>query len=166
MDTRNLKRFPWKIRQATLLPVFMFLSGCGGNDIQNRNVTHDDPHRIEASQAMKLTETQWVLLQINGAPAPAGRNGRKADLTLTPTGQLNGFSGCNRFMGNYRLDGTHLQIGPLASTRMACPQGMELEHKFLQTLQTVDHLSIDGPTLNLYDADGRLVLRFSGKPAD
>ncbi len=109
---------------------------------------------------MKLTDIRWVLLEIDGTPAPRGNKGRYPELVLTAEGKLSGFAGCNRFMGGYHSTHSRLQTGPLATTRMACPQGMELERRFLQTLQSVDRFRIEEDTLNLYNAEGHLILRF------
>ncbi len=50
-------------------------------------------------------------------------------------GRLTGRAGCNRFSGPYRpaADG-RIEIGPLAVTRMACPEAqMEIERAVLET---------------------------------
>ena len=41
-------------------------------------------------------------------------------VTFTPEGQAHGSGGCNRFSGGYTLAGKTLNIGPLATTKMAC----------------------------------------------
>ena len=45
-----------------------------------------------------------------------------------------GFAGCNRFMGTFTLTETELHFSPIALTKMACTDGMELEQKFAAAL--------------------------------
>jgi heat shock protein HslJ len=50
---------------------------------------------------------------------------------------VEGHAGCNRFFGPYTLQGDAIKIGPLASTRMACPPEVtEAEHVWLQMLES------------------------------
>jgi heat shock protein HslJ len=52
-------------------------------------------------------------------------------------GELAGFAGCNRFFGSYALSDSTLEIGPLGSTRMACPPDVTaFEYSFLEALQS------------------------------
>lgn len=109
----------------------------------------------ERPAATPLEGTRWGLTVLNGRPAPAGADGRPVDLTLDPDeGRAAGFSGCNRFTGGYsiaqRRDGSPgLSFGPAAGTMMACPEGMELEQEFLQTLPKTTGYRIQGDTLTL-----------------
>jgi heat shock protein HslJ len=55
------------------------------------------------------------------------------DVEFTEDGQIRGSGGCNRYFGSYELRGAgKLTIGPLASTRKACPEPiMRQESRFL-----------------------------------
>ena len=87
-----------------------------------------------------------------------------ADTTLTilfgESGQISGSGGCNNYSGSYKSDGVgSIEIGPLASTMMACadPEGvMDQEMQFLAALQAATVYTIDGSTLEMRDADGAL----------
>lgn len=49
--------------------------------------------------------------------------------------RVSGSAGCNRFTGSFTTDGDHVSIGPLATTRMACPPPqMRIEAAVLRTL--------------------------------
>lgn len=50
---------------------------------------------------------------------------------VTEGNRVRRFAGCKRFMGTYELKEGQLQFRPLASTRMACMEGMEQEQRFL-----------------------------------
>ncbi len=75
--------------------------------------------------------------------------------TFTPDGQVAGNAGCNDYNGTYKLDGTSLTVGPLATTRKACEQSiMDQETAFLTALQTPTTVETSGPTVTLRDASG------------
>ncbi len=77
-------------------------------------------------------------------------------------GHVSGTGGCNRFMGPYVLEGDRLEVGPLASTMMACPEpAMGVESAFHAAVARVVRLEDLGDTLELVDADGTVVLRFA-----
>jgi heat shock protein HslJ len=63
-----------------------------------------------------------------------------------------GSGGCNRVNSRFELGQDLLQSGPMASTRMACPDGMELERQFLEALIQVERYRICGRILDLLDA--------------
>ncbi|MCI0453269.1 MAG: META domain-containing protein [Candidatus Latescibacteria bacterium] len=70
---------------------------------------------------------------------------------------------CNSGHGKYVMDGPSIAIGPLATTRMACPPG-SLDAKFLQHLEAARHLFFRGDTLfmDLFADSG--TMKFSQMP--
>jgi len=60
----------------------------------------------------------------------------------TETQNVYGFSGCNRFTGNYTLNSNSIKIGPLASTKMLCidDAANKMETAFLKALASVDSI--------------------------
>jgi putative lipoprotein len=75
-------------------------------------------------------------------------------------GQLSGTGGINRLTGVYRVEGSRLEFGPIATTRMAGPpERMDSEQQFLADLAQVAHWSLDDDQLVLQDAVGAVVLR-------
>jgi len=77
-------------------------------------------------------------------------------------GQVNGHGGCNRFFGSYELEDGALQVGPLGSTRMACPEpAMSFELSFLEALQTPSNASLVGNKLLLRIAEDHITVRFT-----
>lgn len=86
---------------------------------------------------------------------------RLARLDLQPDGRLTGHTSCNRMSGTYTLDGDKLTIGPVVTTRMACPRlQLEQEDRILTALELARTARVraDG-LLELRDEDGRGVLR-------
>jgi heat shock protein HslJ len=77
-------------------------------------------------------------------------------------GQLRGHAGCNRFSGNYELEDGSLHVGPLRSTRMACPEpAMSFEISFMEALQTPAKASIVSDKLVLRTAKDGSTVRFT-----
>ena len=86
----------------------------------------------------------------------AGENAHGArSVQFSSGGAVHGFGGCNRFRGSYQQDGASLKIGPLASTRMACPQEkMKREAEFLDILTRTARARVTHLKLVLMDAAG------------
>jgi heat shock protein HslJ len=78
-------------------------------------------------------DTRWRLVQLSpDLPLGAVRVEAVFDAAAR---RVSGTSGCNRFSGAFTADGHRLTIGPLATTRMACPAPqMRIEEAVLRTL--------------------------------
>jgi heat shock protein HslJ len=63
-------------------------------------------------------------------------------------------------MGGYELRGDTLTLARMASTMMACPDGMETEQKFLKALGQVKRWKIAGQQLEMMDGSGKVILVF------
>lgn len=71
-----------------------------------------------------------------------------------------GYSGCNRFQGEYQLTGEGLSFKPLAATKMMCaPEQMEAEQAMFEALDKVTHFTVgdNGNTLQLRNNDATLL---------
>lgn len=115
--------------------------------------------RLPKKYRRPLTETVWQLVQLNG------QNLRPEPGTFTLTlsgdeGRVSGTGACNRLTGDYAADEKRmLKIGPVVTTRMACPEA-EQERKFLEALEATTHYDMDGPMLMLLcDGELRAVLQ-------
>ncbi|NLT06911.1 MAG: META domain-containing protein [Solirubrobacterales bacterium] len=108
-----------------------------------------------------LVGTAWRLV-------PGGDEWQAAELPTIEfgaDGRATGSAGCNRFGGDYTVDGDTLELGELASTLIGCePAVMEAERGYLDTLARVARWEIDGERLTLADADGEPLLTF--RPAE
>jgi putative lipoprotein len=113
-----------------------FLTGCGG------------------SGDVSLETGLWVLNSARDVPLPLG---------VVPTagfheGTVNGSTGCNQYSAPYTVDGDSLEIGAVASTRMACaPPRDEVEREYVAALGLVTGWSMDGDELVLSDGEGELL---------
>jgi copper homeostasis protein (lipoprotein) len=102
-----------------------------------------------------LENSYWKLTRLGDGPVRVGARQREPHLILRPdTARLAGFGGCNRLLGGYRVDGERIELSPVASTMMACPEGMDTEQALVDTLERATSWGIVGEHLELFDADG------------
>ena len=113
-----------------------------------------------------LEVMHWGLHTLAGEFAPLAADGRQVDIRFLPKeGRAAGFSGCNRFTGSYTVSDVSansgaLTFGPIAGTRMACPQGRgDIEQPFLQTLGKVTAYRLTDNTLSFL-SDNEVVATF------
>lgn len=115
----------------------------------------DDPRRV--------TQVEWTLTHLGGVPVslPEGRRVPTLQLTVSDSGTIHagGTTGCNGYGGPATLGDATLTFGPLVSTKMACPDAMELETRFLAALAETDGYRVQDEFLQLLDA-GDVVARF------
>lgn len=109
-----------------------------------------------AVAAAPLAGTHWRLTELPREEGFAVDPELRAHLVLdAEASRVSGSSGCNRLTGTYTQDGDALTFGPLAGTRMACPEpAMDLERRFHAALEGVTGYSIDGEALTLEGPDG------------
>ncbi|WP_418991646.1 META domain-containing protein [Alistipes sp.] len=109
-----------------------------------------------------LTGTEWQLIQLGGQTVQP-EEGRFTLTLLAEGNRLAGVGACNRLTGSFETDAKRaLKIGPVASTRMACPD-MAREQAFIRALEQTTHYDMDGPMLLLL-ADGELRAVFQAVP--
>jgi heat shock protein HslJ len=74
---------------------------------------------------------------------------------------VSGFSGCNQYNAEYTVSGDSLEIGPIATTMMACPEEiMEIEQSYFTALERSSSFTVDGDTLTIFDGDGSRLLAY------
>jgi len=102
-----------------------------------------------------LTDNVWVLLSYGDPKSPESVPANNIITAIfTADGYLTGFGGCNEYSTEYTLQDDQLTFGPVASTRMACPAGMDAEQTYLDALSTAQTYEIVGRTLNIsYNLD-------------
>jgi heat shock protein HslJ len=105
-----------------------------------------------------LNDTTWIIAMIDQFPV----------LENIPTevrfadGRVSGTAGCNRFNGTFDVDSNALTFGPMASTRMMCPEKqMAQEAKFLALLsgKVTKRYSVEGNLILADDKGNRATLR-------
>ncbi|NCJ05127.1 META domain-containing protein [Synechococcales cyanobacterium C] len=111
-----------------------------------------------------LEHTLWSLTHYR---TPAG-NTVPAQTFVTPAsiqfreGRVGGNATCNRFFGDYTLDGETLSIQSGGATLMACPEElMAQEQGFFAALEQVRGTAIANGELRLLDGEGAVLLTFA-----
>jgi putative lipoprotein len=134
----------------------------------NIMVSHVDSHRsVDHEQSSKpdasLRNTYWKLVQMEDNPVTVNNGERELHMVLTGNNEntVRGYSGCNRFHGRYNINDDQLAFEQMASTRRMCIRYMELETKFLDLLRRSSRYLITGDFLDIFDADGKILLRFT-----
>lgn len=98
----------------------------------------------------------WTLVELNGAPFAA-----RATLSIDKDGRVSGQAPCNRFTSSNSVTASNFDTGPIAATRMACPD-LEAEAVFFKALNAMNKVDVQGDTLVLRDdADGEMVFKAS-----
>lgn len=102
----------------------------------------------------------WQLSTLSGVAFD-----KNATLIFGSEGSVAGSATCNRFTGRADWSSTSLSIGPLAMTRMACPD-MDQERVVMQALSAVRSGGIidDTLVLTLSDGSSMVYLPASGTP--
>lgn len=112
-----------------------------------------DKYKLNRIPHDGLMEKYWKLINI-GTDSVKVYGNRKPYLILKADNkQFNGHSGCNTFSGAYELElPNRIRFSKITSTEMACPV-LDMEHRYLEALNSADHYSVRNDTLRLGLAD-------------
>ncbi len=135
-------------QEATFLKALSSAKSYKINEQGNLEIQYRDGRKTQVlvftpaamSNTNRLQNTTWQLVTM----------GRTKPVTLKPItlmfekDRIGGSAGCNRFFGNYSLQGNQLQVkSPLGTTRMACPgETMKYESEFLRALAAANRYEI------------------------
>lgn len=117
--------------------------------------------------ARPFERVTWQLSEVGGVGITEVHEGQAAHLYFDdgPPQRVSGSTGCNRLSGSYSLRGSGLKFGPLATTKMACAEGMAQEQEFLAALAGTDSWrTVDRQVLELLDARGEVLARLTAVP--
>ncbi|OBY27791.1 META domain-containing protein [Leisingera sp. JC1] len=127
--------------RAVLISSLLLPSACAGD---------------ETLSAYGAAGTEWLLQSIDGDTFAAD-----ATLTFPEPGKIAGRAPCNSFSGSQTAPYPWFETGPLAVTRMACPE-LEAEDAFLNALQGMTLSEVTGDVLILSNEAGREMLFKAG----
>lgn len=143
---------PLRIALAPL--ALALLSSCVGC----RDVTggRDGDATMAPRDVAALGGPEWVVEDLAGRGIV---DRSRVTLAFHDDGRVTGRASCNSYSGTYTRDGEGLTVGPVATTRMACPPAlMEQELLFLEMLADVASGEVDAHgALVLRTADGRTI---------
>jgi heat shock protein HslJ len=129
-----------------LLVLPLAAAACGGDD-----------NAAEADVALLRGQP---LLLVSGADMPADLSDARPSATFEDT-SVSGSTGCNRYTGDFMVDGSSLEISGVVMTQMACPPPADaIEHAYVASLAKVAGWHGDGEEIVLVDADDAELLRY------
>lgn len=140
----------------TLLGAMIALSGC------ETMPTQTSASQISAINQANLVQRTWTATQLGNSMLKTEANRQNLPyLNFDATTQtVSGSDSCNRINASYTAGRDTLQLGQLATTRMACLNNNNLDQKFHEALNKVTHYQVYGKTLKLLDRHGNLLIQF------
>jgi putative lipoprotein len=133
----------------------MTISGCSSGSDNSKS------QEMNTSKTA-LNDTKWMIQTLNGSRVLIPEGGKEVFITFSNDGKAIGSSGCNTFNGKAEVSGSSMKLGPMATTRMMCPEQMDTERDFLAALNNTASYSISGNTLSLMDAGKNVLATFTG----
>ena len=140
----------------TLLGAMIALSGC------ETMPTQTSAGQISAINQANLVQRTWTATQLGNSMLKTEANRQNLPYLNfdAATQTVTGSDSCNRLSGSYVAGRDTLQLGQLATTRMACLNNNNLDQKFHEALNKVTHYQVYGKTLKLLDRHGNLLIQF------
>lgn len=115
---------------------------------------------------MKLEGFKWVLKNLNGKEVVLSSPDSEIFLYFDVTeNRVNGRVACNRFFGNYKMDGNNLKFSPLGATKMACPNDSEWEMEFFTMMDATENFERKDGML-IFGTKDKTLATFVGLPAE
>ncbi|MDD4852893.1 MAG: META domain-containing protein [Acinetobacter towneri] len=140
----------------TLLGAMIALSGC------ETMPTQTSASQISAINQANLVQRTWTATQLGNSMLKTEANRQNLPYLNfdAATQTVTGSDSCNRLSGSYVAGRDTLQLGQLATTRMACLNNNNLDQKLHEALNKVTHYQVYGKTLKLLDRHGNLLIQF------
>jgi len=161
------------LRAVTLLALALAAVACSrqggeGPGTDHANGELPEPAAPPPAQSPVAPYHDWTLAEYGDrADVPDGKTGEALTLLFdAATGRVSGFAGCNRFTGSYTLEGTHLKFGELATTKMACARGMELEAAYLASLGAANRFRLTGAELQILGTGATVATEMRFRPLE
>ena len=126
--------------------------------------TANNREPTSAARSSQLQNTYWKLMTLNNVSVQSPQGTRELHLKLNSDDlRVQGFSGCNSFMGAYELEGPKITFSRIAGTMMACAGDMSIDRRILEMLGSVRTWQISGETLRLMDQAGTPIATFESR---
>lgn len=145
-----------KTKIITLAITALVIMSCNNGKKSNSETTkaHSDKttETTKSTENMAIENTKWVITTLEGkAMSDREQNGQTIYFILNPDGnRVNGYSGCNTFMGTYNLtENNKVSFSHLASTKMMCPDAKINESQILNIFNSSTSYKMN---------DGKLIL--------
>ncbi len=104
-----------------------------------------------------LSETSWKVLAINGEHLTL--DSAELPVLIFLKERINGFTSCNKLLGNYELHRKKISFSQIGGTKMFCPDPFQhIEQTFYQALSAVVFWKIKKEKLFFYDKHKACIL--------
>lgn len=135
-------------KQVLLLILSVFILSSCSIFKQRDYPTYDNE---ELNQTIDLYQTEWQLIKMGSKKPKLTDTDEKITIIFSKdNSHIAGYSGCNRYGGQFTIKKDVLSFGSLFATKMACPEmNMNFEHNYLNTLDKVTGYNIVADTLFL-----------------
>jgi putative lipoprotein len=129
-------------------------AGCGGDA-----ETKSDAGVPEHERLTSVFRDTWNLTRMGDRTFTTGAPQLEFDVKQ---GRFAGFSGCNRMMGGYRVDGSQLAFSQIGGTLMVCtdPDATRIEAEFTKALEQTTRFDQQADQVRLFAGD-QLLLTFA-----
>ena len=141
---------------ARIGPLFVALllaatAGCGSSS-DDAGVADDAAELVGSWEATTISTGSGIESVLGGSTLTADFDGEG----------ITGNGGCNGFNGSYTTSGTTIDIGPLASTMMACadPARQTQEQRYLAALELATSFRVARNRLELFRDGGSIAATF------
>lgn len=146
-------------KTITLLAMLSFLLVACQSSPQTKNT-----HQVSKERALQpvssldgLSGIRWQITEIAGQKARFFQ--QQPYLLLNPQSKrLQGNTGCNSIFGQYQIQNNQALSLQANASHDSCDHALAQEADLMQVLQQVSRYQLSGKHLNLYDAQGRVVL--------
>ena len=108
-----------------------------------------------------LANTEWRLVALGNADAPAEVGGGNPTAEFTTATDMTGWTGCNAYAAKYSARESELRLDDLTWTEAGCPSQalFRQEQRIQDSLATVERFEVLGEHLTLH-SEGEQVLLF------
>lgn len=150
--------------QSNELALLLRRVGASTPEGESAKTSASQPATSGGNGTASLENTYWKVTRLDEVPVTVTSEQREPHLILNSESRsVSGSGGCNRLTGSYELENDHLTFGRMASTMMACPEGMDTEKAFLNALTRVKTWKITEQQLELFDATDKIVARLEAR---
>ncbi len=124
-----------------LLAFVLLLAACGG-------------------EGSPLADTEWRLVALGNADAPAEVVGGNATAEFTAAGDMTGFTACNSYSARYSTRDSELRLDDLSWTEAGCPSQalFRQEQRMQDSLATVERFEVSAERLTLHSEGGHTLV--------
>ncbi len=107
-----------------------------------------------------LAETEWRLVALGDAGAPAPVVGGEPTAEFTSAAEMTGWTGCNSYSARYRVRDSELRLDDLRWTEAGCPSRalFRQEQRLQDSLATVKRFEVSGERLTLHSEGGQVLV--------